>query len=87
MPPADREGTGEMKRTYVRPEARGRGVGAKLLSRLLKEARAAGYRRLVLDSAPTMEAAHALYRSAGFRETGPYPESEIPERYRHLWVL
>ena len=81
------EGTGEVKRTYVWPEARGRGVGRALLSRMLEEARAAGYRRLVLDSAPTMKAAHALYRSAGFRKTGPYPQSEIPERYRHLWVF
>ena len=81
------EGTGEVKRTYVRPEARGRGVGRALLRRLSEEARAAGYRRLMLDSAPTVQAAHALYRSAGFRETGPYPESEIPEQYRRLWVF
>lgn len=81
------EGVGEIKRTYVRPEARGQGVGRALLCRALEEARAVGYRRLVLDSAPTMEAAHDLYRSVGFRETGPYPESTIPEQYQHLWVF
>lgn len=81
------ERTGEVKRTYVRPKARGRGAGKALVSRLVAEARSAGYRRLVLNSAPTMSAAHALYRAAGFQETAPHPKSEIPEEYRRLWVF
>ena len=42
---------------------------------------------LFLDSARFMHAAHALYRSSGFQEIAPYPESEIPEEFRPNWIF
>ncbi len=79
--------TAEVKRMYVRPLARNRGVGRALLQGLIAEARLGGYQRVRLDSARFMTAAHALYRSAGFREIEPYPESEIPEAFRPNWIF
>jgi GNAT superfamily N-acetyltransferase len=58
--------TMEVKRMYVRPEARGHGVGEGLVATLLAEARAAGYTRSVLSTHYALRAAHRLYRRAGF---------------------
>ena len=70
--------TCEMKRLYVRSEFRGKGAARKLVEGLIGEARSIGYRRLVLDTLPSMEAAHKLYRTLGFREIPPYPKNPIP---------
>jgi len=78
---------GEIKRMYVRPDFRRKGVGRALLERLVEEAKAIGYQTLRLDSARFMKTAHALYRSAGFREIESYPESEIPPEFRRHWVF
>ena len=82
-----RDDIGEIKRMYVRPEFRGRGFGRRLLQTLLSEARDIGYSRVRLDSARFMEAAHSLYRSAGFQEIEPYDESEIPPEFREHWIF
>lgn len=63
---------GELQRLYVRPLFRGRGVGRTIAARLVDEARRIGYRRLRLQSLEFLEAAHALYRSLGFREVEAY---------------
>ena len=64
----------EIKRMYVRPSARGQGVGRAILQRLIDDARALRYKTIRLDSAPFMHEAHALYRSFGFTPSGP-PET------------
>lgn len=79
--------TAEIKRMWVDPSHRGEGVGRAILDRLISAAQEAGYRKIRLDSADFMVAAHALYRSRGFVQIGPYPESEIPDEYRPHWLF
>jgi GNAT superfamily N-acetyltransferase len=62
----------EIKRMYVRPSARGLGVGRAILQRLIDDARALGYRTIRLDSARFMDEAHALYRRFGFVPSSPH---------------
>jgi GNAT superfamily N-acetyltransferase len=66
--------TAELKRMYVSPAARGRGVGRKLVSALEAEARALGVRQVVLETGIRQVAALALYRSTGFRPIPLYGE-------------
>jgi drug/metabolite transporter (DMT)-like permease/GNAT superfamily N-acetyltransferase len=66
------DGAAEVKRMYVVPGARGRGVGAQLLARLESEARRLGYRRVRLDTAASLTEAQALYRAAGYHEIADY---------------
>ncbi len=77
----------EIKRMYVRPEHRRRGIGRVLTEEVVDRARRRGYRVLRLDTPVLFAPANALYRSVGFREVAPYPESEFPERYRRHWVF
>lgn len=64
----------EMKRMYVRPAFRGKGIGRALGGQVIREARSRGYRLMRLDTADTMKAAQELYNSLGFERTQPYYE-------------
>ena len=69
--------TCELKRLYVRPAARGNGLGRLLVESALAEARRLGYRRVRLDTVPGMETAQALYERMGFHEIDPYTTNPI----------
>jgi GNAT superfamily N-acetyltransferase len=64
--------TAEIKRMYVAPDVRRRGVGAAMLRWLERAAARAGYDRVVLETGNEQPEALAMYRSAGYAEVEPY---------------
>jgi GNAT superfamily N-acetyltransferase len=68
-------GVAEVKRMYVRPVARSRGVAAALLAALESTAVSLGYRAVRLDTGPKQVHAQRLYRSAGYVDVPPYNDN------------
>lgn len=68
----------EMKRLYLRPQFRGKGIGRALADHIIAEARQIGYPRMRLDTVePVMKDAVAMYRKLGFKEIAPYCANPI----------
>ncbi len=83
------DGFAEVKRMYVRRGARGTGVAQAVLARLEQEARAKGYRHLMLETGDDLRAAHRLYERAGFRRCavfGPY-RTMRPHQIERSWFF
>jgi ribosomal protein S18 acetylase RimI-like enzyme len=74
MRPLD-ESRCEMKRLFVRPRYRRTGLGRRLAEMAINGARGMGYRRMFLETLPTMLEARALYASLGFKACAPYDDN------------
>ena len=72
------QSTLEMKRLYVRPSARGAGLGKLLVEAAISIARQNGYAELRLDTLASMASAQKLYGALGFVEIPPYGNSFLP---------
>lgn len=69
----------EMKRLYLRPKFRGKGLGRMLAETIIAEASKLGYKSMRLDTVePVMKDAVAMYRRLGFREIAPYRANPMP---------
>ncbi|CAK7211260.1 hypothetical protein SBRCBS47491_001062 [Sporothrix bragantina] len=77
----------ELKRLYVRSDARGTGLGEALARRALNEAVALGYNEVVMDTLESMTPARKLYTKLGFSETTAYYETPIVETVFYRRIL
>lgn len=68
----------EMKRLFVRSQARRHGVAKLLVTEIIEWAGRAGYQSMVLDTLDWMLPAIALYESFGFERTAPYYDNPLP---------
>ena len=68
----------EMKRFYVCPLFRGKGLGRRLATLVISDARKIGYKRVLLDTVPAMKRAFKLYRALGFKPIPAYRENPVP---------
>jgi GNAT superfamily N-acetyltransferase len=74
-------GAAYIKRMWVSPDARGLGLGKRLLAALEEKAGALGYCRICLETNRALTEAQRLYRSSGYREVPPFND----EPYAHHW--
>ena len=79
------EGTAEIRRMFVRPEARGKAIGWQIVSGLIEAARDAGMEQIILGTFYKLEAAQALYKRAGFTHCPPF--DEVPPMYEGKLVF
>ena len=69
----------EIKRLYVRPAFRGRGIARRLVNTILTDARNIGYTEILLDTLPFLTEAIALYEDLGFAHIGCYNDSPLDD--------
>jgi putative acetyltransferase len=74
-----RENVCEMKRLFVPPAFRGRGIGRQLAEQIIAEARQIGYAVMKLDTLPSLQTATDLYTSLGFSPCSPYNDTPLKE--------
>lgn len=74
-------GIASLKRMWVADDARGLGIGRRMLSALEEQARALGLTTIRLETNRALDEAISLYRSAGYTETAPFND----EAYAHHW--
>lgn len=77
----------ELKRLYVMPAFRGHGIARALTRRVIADARAIGYKAVLLDTLPFLKEAIALYESEGFRRVARYNDSPLPEDRTYFYCL
>ena len=82
-----KEGIGEIKRMYIKPEYQGKGLGKKMLQLLLNRSMEYGFSAIYLETGSFMTTAQHLYRSVGFYNREEYPETEVPQQLRHVWLF
>ena len=75
------DGAAYIKRMWVSPNARGLGLGKRLLQALEAKACSLGYRKVCLETNKALTEARRLYRSSGYREVTPFND----EPYAHHW--
>jgi putative acetyltransferase len=78
----------EMKRLFVRPAFHGQGLGKQLAMHIIQDAQQLGYRRIMLDTLPMMQAAQTMYEAMGFKDTSAYVHNPIAGvRYMALELM
>ena len=80
------DGVPEIVRIYTRPQHRGKGLGARMVSQLVAEAEQRGNAVVRLDTGVFMLSAQKIYEAAGFVRRGPYPGAEPPEFLQPYWI-
>ena len=69
----------EMKRLYVKTEARGLHLGDLLVNAIIEHAKAAGFKEMVLDTIEPLKTAISLYKKYGFEECEAYYDNPMPD--------
>jgi len=69
----------ELKRLYVKPEYRNKGIGNDLVEAIIIKARENGFMEMVLDTGRSLKNAIRLYEAFGFKETDPYYQSPVED--------
>ena len=67
----------EMKRLYVKPEFRNKGIAKMLVEKVISDSKEIGYSSMLLDTLPFLQTAIKMYKKIGFYEIGCYNDSPL----------